>query len=197
MHVTTLPLAVTAYTATSALGLGLGAHLDALDQQRSGLRPGDFGNGSLACWIGRVPGLETNALPADFAQWDCRNNRLAWLGMRQDDFMMQVGAARERYGAARIALLLGTSTASIGATEEGYRRLEDDHRLPADLHRTAIHHAQLADGVRGRRVGHRRPKPDHLYGLLIERQSIRECAEAYSAGCRRCSRRGRCRFVVR
>ncbi len=139
MHVTTLPLAVTAYTATSALGLGLGAHLDALDQQRSGLRPGDFGNGSLACWIGRVPGLETNALPADFAQWDCRNNRLAWLGMHQDDFMAQVGAARQRYGATRIALLLGTSTASIGATEEGYRRLEDDQRLPADLHRKAIH----------------------------------------------------------
>ena len=139
MHVTTLPLAVTAYTVTSALGLGLGAHLDALDRQRSGLRPNDFGDRPLACWIGRVPGLETSSLPADYAQWDCRNNRLAWVGLHQDDFVARVNAARQRYGATRIALLLGTSTASIGATEEGYRRLEGDNRLPADLHRTTIH----------------------------------------------------------
>jgi 3-oxoacyl-[acyl-carrier-protein] synthase-1 len=139
MRVTTLPLAVTAYTATSALGLGLDAHLGALAQQRSGLRANDFGDRPLACWIGRVAGLETSALPDDYAQWDCRNNRLAWLAMNQDDFTARVHAARQRYGATRIALLLGTSTASIGATEEGYRRLENDSRLPADLHRMAIH----------------------------------------------------------
>ena len=32
-----------------------------------------------------------------------------------------------RYGAARVALVLGTSTASIGATEEGYRQLDSHH----------------------------------------------------------------------
>jgi 3-oxoacyl-[acyl-carrier-protein] synthase-1 len=139
MRATTLPLAVTAYTATSALGLGLGAHLDALDQQRSGLRANDFGDDPLPCWIGRVPGIESMPLPDEYAQWDCRNNRLAWLGLHQDDFMAAVDTARRRYGASRIALLLGTSTASIGATEEGYRRLENDLRLPDDLHRRAIH----------------------------------------------------------
>lgn len=139
MRATTLPLAVTAYTATSALGLGLGAHLDALGQQRSGLRANDFGDDPLACWIGRVPGIESTPLPDEYAQWDCRNNRLAWLGLHQDHFMSAVDAARHRYGASRIALLLGTSTASIGATEEGYRRLENDSRLPDDLHRRAIH----------------------------------------------------------
>lgn len=139
MRATTLPLAVTAYTATSALGLGLGAHLDALGQQRSGLRANDFGDDPLACWIGRVAGIESTPLPDEYAQWDCRNNRLAWLGLHQDHFMAAVDAARHRYGASRIALLLGTSTASIGATEEGYRRLENDSRLPDDLHRRAIH----------------------------------------------------------
>jgi 3-oxoacyl-[acyl-carrier-protein] synthase I len=139
MHVTHSPLAVTAYTVTSALGLGLDAHLEALRQQRSGLRPNDFGEAPLACWIGRVDGLESGALPDEYAQWDCRNNRLAWLGLNQDDFLSQVSAVRQRYGSSRIALMLGTSTASIGATEEGYRRLEDDQRLPADLHRPAIH----------------------------------------------------------
>jgi 3-oxoacyl-[acyl-carrier-protein] synthase I len=139
MRVTPLPLAVTAYTATSALGLGLDAHLEALQQQRSGLRANDFGDAPLPCWIGRVQDVESTALPDAYAQWDCRNNRLAWIGLNQDGFLSRVHAARQRYGAARIALLLGTSTASIGATEEGYRRLEDQRRLPADLRRPAIH----------------------------------------------------------
>jgi 3-oxoacyl-[acyl-carrier-protein] synthase-1 len=138
MHVTTLPLAVSAYTSTSALGLGLDAHLGALCHQRSGLRPNDFGNSPLPCWIGRVDGIEDVALPSTYAQWDCRNNRLAWLGLNQDDFLAKVYAARRRYGAARLAVLLGTSTASIGATEEGYQRLEGE-RLPADLYRKSIH----------------------------------------------------------
>src|SRR5579859_7164351 len=131
MRVTTFPLAVSAYTATSALGLGLDAHLDALQQQRSGLRINDFSNAPLPCWIGRVDGVEDVVLPATYAKWDCRNNRLAWLGLNQDDFLSKIHAARERYGATRLALLLGTSTASIGATEDGYRRLENG-RLPAD-----------------------------------------------------------------
>jgi 3-oxoacyl-[acyl-carrier-protein] synthase I len=139
MHAPSLPLAVTAYTATSALGLGLDAHFEALQQQRSGLRANNFGDTPLACWIGRVPDVESTTLPNAHAQWDCRNNRLAWLGLNQDGFLSQVHAATQRYGAARVALLLGTSTASIGATEEGYRRLEDHQRLPADLHRPAIH----------------------------------------------------------
>jgi 3-oxoacyl-[acyl-carrier-protein] synthase I len=135
---TSLPLAVTAYTATSAVGAGLDAHLLALKQQHSGLRPNDFSTAPLACWIGRVQGVEDQPLPDAHSPWDCRNNRLAWLGLNQDGFLTQVRAARERHGAARIALLLGTSTASIGATEEGYRRLVDN-RLPSDLYRPAIH----------------------------------------------------------
>lgn len=133
------PLAISAWTATSALGRGLDAHLAALRQGRSGLRPNDFSSAPLACWIGRVDGVEEAPLPAAHARWECRNNRLAWLGLRQDGFLERVRDARERYGAARIALLLGTSTASIGATEEGYRRLDGAGRMPAELQRPPIH----------------------------------------------------------
>jgi 3-oxoacyl-[acyl-carrier-protein] synthase-1 len=139
MPMSTTPLAVTAYTATSALGHGLAAQLDALAHGRSGLRPNDVGSAPLACWIGRVEGVEATALPPALADWDCRNNRLAWLGLRQDGFIDKVRIARERYGANRIALLLGTSTASIGATEEAYRRLDADGGLPDDMLRPAIH----------------------------------------------------------
>ena len=131
-------LAVTAFTVTSALGQGLGAHRAALGAGRSGLRPNDFSSEPLPCWIGRVQGIEATALPAPLAGWDCRNNRLAWLGLNQDGFLDTVRRARERHGAERIALILGTSTASVGATEEAYRRL-DDGRIPADLRRREIH----------------------------------------------------------
>ena len=139
MPVLMTPLAITAYTTTSAMGHGLAAQLDALQHTRSGLRPNDFSSAPLACWIGRVAGVEDTALPVAQAGWDCRNNRLAWLGLNQDGFLTRVLAARERYGAQRIALLLGTSTASIGATEEAYRRLDADGGFADDMLRTAIH----------------------------------------------------------
>ena len=133
------PLAVSAYTAASALGHGLTAHARALALGAGGLRPNDISSAPLPCWIGRVEGVEDAPLPAHLAGWECRNNRLAWLGLRQDGFVERVEAARERYGAHRVALMLGTSTSSIGATEEGYRRLGADGRLPADLRRPDIH----------------------------------------------------------
>lgn len=124
MSISMTPLAITAYTATSAMGHGLPAHLAALRSERTALRANDFSRTPLACWIGRVAGVEDAPLPAAHAGWECRNNRLAWLGLQQDGFLAQVLAARERYGAERIALLLGTSTASIGATEDAYRTLD-------------------------------------------------------------------------
>jgi 3-oxoacyl-[acyl-carrier-protein] synthase-1 len=132
------PLSIRAYTATSALGRGLDAHADALLASRGGLSPNDFSSAPLDCWIGRVAGLEDEPLPADLAQWECRNNRLAWAALQQDGFIDAVRDARKRYGASRVAVLLGTSTSSIGATEEGYRRL-DHGRMPADLHRPVLH----------------------------------------------------------
>jgi 3-oxoacyl-[acyl-carrier-protein] synthase-1 len=133
------PLAVTAYTATSAMGCGLAAQLDALRHARSGLRPNDISTAPLDCWIGRVDGLEVATLPAALETWDCRNNRLAWLGLNQDGFLQRVRAARGRYGDGRIALLLGTSTASIDATEEAYRRLDADGAFPDDMRRPWVH----------------------------------------------------------
>jgi len=132
------PLAVTAYSATSALGRGLAAHLEALRDARGGLAINDFSSVPLECRIGRVAGIEDTALPAHVAHWDCRNNRLAWIGLQQDGLRDAVAAAVARHGAARVALVLGTSTASIGSTEDAYRRLDHGH-FPADLQRPEIH----------------------------------------------------------
>ncbi|MGY0561527.1 beta-ketoacyl-[acyl-carrier-protein] synthase family protein [Luteimonas sp. A277] len=148
-------LAIRAYTATTALGRGRAAQAQALDERRSGLRRNDFGPDPLDAWIGRVSGLEDEALPARFAQWECRNNRLAWLALQQDGMLEAVAAAVDRHGAERVALVLGTSTSSIGATEEAYARL-DDGAFPADLARAHVHtphslggFVQEATGLRG------------------------------------------------
>ncbi|MFT4249445.1 MAG: beta-ketoacyl-[acyl-carrier-protein] synthase family protein [Pseudomonas sp.] len=153
-------LPITAFTATTALGAGLQAQARGLREQRGGLRRNDFGAQPLACWIGRVEGLEDLRLPEALAEWDCRNHRLAWLALQQDDLRERLAAAVARHGADRVALVLGTSTSSIGATEEAYTRLEPGRdgaqHFPTDLARPVLHtpHAlgmfvQAATGLRG------------------------------------------------
>jgi 3-oxoacyl-[acyl-carrier-protein] synthase-1 len=149
------PLAIRAYTATTALGRGRAAQLDALRARRGGLRRNDFGTAALDTWIGRIDGLEDAMLPTEYATWECRNNRLAWLALQQDDILDTVAAMRDRHGATRVAIVLGTSTASIGETEEAYARL-DDGAFPADMARPNVHtphslggFVQQATGLRG------------------------------------------------
>jgi 3-oxoacyl-[acyl-carrier-protein] synthase-1 len=149
-------LAITAGTATTACGRGLDALGRALRERRSGLRPNDFGPAPLPTWIGRVDGLETDALPPSLARWECRNNRLAWLALQHDGLPAQIERLRSDYGATRVAIVIGTSTSSIGATEEAYTRLDADGRFPEDLVRPIVHtpHSlgdflQAATGLRG------------------------------------------------
>ncbi|MGV8931690.1 MAG: beta-ketoacyl-[acyl-carrier-protein] synthase family protein [Luteimonas sp.] len=155
-------LAIRAYTATTALGGGRAAQARALHERRGGLRRNDFGSGAaqvqrLDTWIGRVDGLEDMPLPLAFATWECRNNRLAWLTLKHDAMLDEIAALRARHGAERVAIVLGTSTASIGDTEQAYARLENDGKnFPADLDRPMVHtvHSlggfiQHATGLRG------------------------------------------------
>src|SRR5439155_18915644 len=102
------PLHITALTAVSALGRGAVAHGDALLASRTGLRPNDF-DPVAGGWIGRVDGLEEHRLAADLARFECRNNRLADIALHTDGFADRAADARARYGAHRIALVLGTS----------------------------------------------------------------------------------------
>ena len=125
-------LAISALTAVSALGRGVEAHGEALEARRSGLRPNDF-DAAVGGWIGRVAGLEGYRLPDGLARWDCRNNRLAHLALETDGFAEAVGAAQARYGAERIAVVLGTSTSGILAGEDAYRGRGESGALPANF----------------------------------------------------------------
>jgi 3-oxoacyl-[acyl-carrier-protein] synthase I len=133
------PLSITAFTASCAAGSGRREILESLRTRRSGLAPNDFTQAPLDTFIGRVAGIESQPLPSQLSHWECRNNRLAWYGLQQDGFHEAVRAAREKYGPGRVAIVLGTSTSSIGATEEGYRGLTPDGQYPEELRRPAVH----------------------------------------------------------
>lgn len=135
------PLPITSYTATTALGSGLAANWAGLEAGLGGLRPCAFaGSQALATWVGEVAGLEQVALPPRLTAFDCRNNRLAWLGLQQDGFMAAVAAAVARYGAGRVACYIGTSTAGIHQTELAYMALDPETgALPADYRYETTH----------------------------------------------------------
>ena len=138
------------FTATSAIGRGLEPTRDALRQQRGGLAPCAFDTVDLSTFVGEVAGVDSVQLPAHLAEFDCRNNRLALLGLRQDGFMDAVEAAIGRHGRRRVAVLLGTSTAGILQTELAYRRRDPTTgALPADFNYRTTHNAySVADFVR-------------------------------------------------
>lgn len=118
-------LKITAYTLTSALGVGREATLDALRARRGGLRPNDFDPRGPNTWIGRVDGVEDAPLTGTFAPYDCRNNRLAEIGLAADAFIDHCRRARERHGAGNIGVFMGTSTSGVEQTELAYLARED------------------------------------------------------------------------
>jgi len=124
------PLAISHYTVTTACGRGKAALLDALRSGRSGLRHGQFEAGAMDGWFGAVDALDQPLAP-EHAAWDCRVNRLLAAALQQDGFIPAVAALRQRYGAARIGVFVGTSTSGVQQAELAYRdRDRSGGRLP-------------------------------------------------------------------
>ena len=145
------PLAVADYTLVSALGHGRAATLDALQSGRTGLAQQDFETARLGAWLGVVSGVDDVRLQPELAAHDCRNNRLAELGLRADGFAQRVRQAAQRWGAARVGVFLGTSTSGILQTEVAYRQrsLVDGKAsgaLPAGLHYATTHNTYSVAG---------------------------------------------------
>jgi 3-oxoacyl-[acyl-carrier-protein] synthase I len=143
-------LVISSCSIVNCLGAGSQAVLDAMRAKRSGLAPCDFETVALDTWIGRVPGLETLSVRSDLAAYDCRNNRLAQMGLETDGFAAAALAARDRYGAHRVGVFMGTSTSGILETELAFRRRDPvSGALPADYRYTETHNTySLADFVR-------------------------------------------------
>ena len=136
------PLLLSACTATTCLGRGLDATRAALRAGTSGLRPCAFETVQLDTWIGEVAAVDAEKLPESLARFDCRNNRLALLGLETDGFAGRVRAAIARYGKTRVGVFLGTSTSGILQTELAYRRRDPaTGALPADFDYRRTHNS--------------------------------------------------------
>jgi 3-oxoacyl-[acyl-carrier-protein] synthase-1 len=151
-----LVIAISSYTVTSAAGVGLNAMHDSIADSTSGLRRNDLPGCDLKTWIGRVPSVEATCLPPHLEHLQSRNNQLAWLGLQQDGFLGVLDQLIDRIGVDRIGVVMGTSTSSIGRTEEGYARLEHSVLMPKPFRQPEVHNLHstglfvaLATGLTG------------------------------------------------
>ena len=136
---------------TSSLGRGLDAARAAMRSGATGLAPCRFETVELDTFVGEIAGVDDQALPEGLERFDCRNNRAAELGLRQDGFIDEVARSAARHGADRVGVFMGTSTAGILATELAYRRRGEQGELPGDFrYRTTHNTFSIAEYVRVR-----------------------------------------------
>lgn len=150
------PLVLTASTIVSAIGRGADETLASLRERRTGLRACDY-DGVARGWIGRVDAIEQHPLPPALARYECRNNRLASVALATDGFAEAAADAVRRYGADRIAVVIGTSTSGVQATEDAFRNRDSgtgalpagfDYEHTQDMY-SAASFVRAALGLRG------------------------------------------------
>jgi len=146
------PLHLRNFTATSCIGKGIAATLKSLLEQRSGLAGCRFETVDIPTYVGEVPGVDEERLPENLHRFDCRNNRLAELALRQDGFFEAVQQAASRLGRRRVGVFMGTSTAGILQTELAYRERDPiSGALPASFEYGSTHNSfSVADYLRRR-----------------------------------------------
>src|SRR5947199_10586034 len=110
-------LALTSFTATSCIGRGAGATLAALRERRTGLKRCAFETVTLEAFVGEVAGVDEAPLAPGLREYECRNNRLAHLGLVQDGFAEAVIGRARRHGPERVGVCVGTRTAASRGTE--------------------------------------------------------------------------------
>jgi 3-oxoacyl-[acyl-carrier-protein] synthase I len=126
-------LGIAAYSTLHAAGVDNHESWQALLTGRSGLRPNTLPWCDLPTWIGEVAAADDTPLPTELKTWDCRTHRLAWVALQRNQFPNAVSSAVEHYGASRIGLIMGSSTAGIRSTEVAYKEWRGHARWPEDF----------------------------------------------------------------
>jgi 3-oxoacyl-(acyl-carrier-protein) synthase len=125
---------ISRFTATSSIGRGLEQTKTALSERQCGLRRRAFQNININTWVGEVDAVDDEEISPDLKSFNCRNNRLAQMALRQDGFEEAVEAAIEKWGRKRIGVYMGTSTAGILQTELAFQHRDPvSGSLPADF----------------------------------------------------------------
>lgn len=130
---------IAAYSTLHAAGADNLASWRAISTGHSGLKPNDLSWCRLPTWVGEVEAVAALRLPAEFEPWDCRTHRLAWLALQCGELQKAAGRLVERYGASRIGVIVGTSTAGIRSTEVAYAHWRTHGRWPEGFDYRRIH----------------------------------------------------------
>jgi len=140
------PVDVVGYTLTSALGAGVECMRDSLRANRGGLADSSWPNCDVQCHLGRLPLPESSdQCPQLDGGRLSRNNTSIAFALQQDEFTPLVTSALKRFGAARVGLVMGTSTSSIDRTESAYTALGEDGRF-TQAHQQPLTHNPHAPG---------------------------------------------------
>ncbi len=127
------PAYVTAFTLTSALGVGNTATFNSMKSRTGGLRK--YSMGDLGCtWFGFIDPEALHPIEGELSVYDNECNRMVQAAMEQDGFRNAVEVAKRKYGKSRIACFLGTITSSICVIEKAYQNSND-----VSLDRTPAH----------------------------------------------------------
>jgi 3-oxoacyl-[acyl-carrier-protein] synthase-1 len=86
--------------------------------------------GDCSFWVGAVSD-PLPELPSHLRNFDCRNNRLAFMAV--SEILAPLESARRRYGADRIGIVLGTSTSGIAEGEGALAHRLATGEWPADF----------------------------------------------------------------
>ncbi|SFN48026.1 3-oxoacyl-[acyl-carrier-protein] synthase-1 [Candidatus Pantoea varia] len=101
-------------------------------------------SGDRACWLGRVEG-ELPPIPAALSAHNTRNNQLLLAALAQ--IRPALDAAIARYGAGRVAIVLGTSTSGVDEGDQQIRGSQPDYHYQmqelGDPSRFLAHYLQL------------------------------------------------------
>jgi len=140
------PVAITAYTTLNACGLGNKVLLKALENNQSALAPLDLFKLGFKTYVGEIK-QSLAPIPNKLHCYDSRNAQVALtaLNYQEDGLRLAVDNAKQRYGATRIAIIIGTSTSGLYETESAYGYLLTHNKMPTDF-KFLTRHAYQATG---------------------------------------------------
>ncbi|WP_269518802.1 beta-ketoacyl-ACP synthase [Alteromonas sp. BMJM2] len=124
------------YETCSAAGLNLKTLRTSLKNHESGLVKNNLPGSDLDTWIGVVEQVNN---VSDLGRWQSRNNALAALGFEQGTIRQTVSGLIGKFGAARVGLVMGSSTSSIDRTEMAYTKLDESGNLTEQFKQPLVH----------------------------------------------------------
>ena len=139
-HTAINPVAITAYSALSAAGMGNNALYQSLSDNQSQLAPLSLFNIPFSAYVGEIK-QPLLAIGESLAEYNCRNARVALTALNDAEGGVRaaVEIAKEKYGVHRIGVIIGTSTSGLYETEAAYGVLLETGKMPDDFHFVSEH----------------------------------------------------------